>query len=208
MGRHPFPVSLIVTARSYRTILAIIGLGLLGGLLWHNLAGPTRSFTEAKGGEAQRIDAARSWQYDDDGRLAYRLESPQVVDRDDGNRYRLDRPVARIIDPESAAPPWQVTAAEGWVDQTGGIVDLEGDVLASRAPFDTTGRLEMHTEALRVHPNEHRADSLAPATLMERTAGDASRWTSDSENLALDWNTERLTQTGRVRDVYVPTDTP
>ncbi|MGM0515998.1 MAG: LPS export ABC transporter periplasmic protein LptC [Pseudomonadota bacterium] len=197
-----------MTARAYRIILAIAGLALLGGLLWHNLAGPTRPFTEARDGEAQRIDAARSWQYDDDGRLAYRLDAPLVVDRDDGDRYRLDRPVARIIDTESAAPPWRVTAIEGWVERTGGIVDLEGDVLASRAPFGTSGRLEMHTEALRVHPNEHRADSQAPATLIERTADGDSRWTSDSENLALDWNTERLTQTGRVRDVYVPTDTP
>ena len=85
---------------------------------------------------------------------------------------------------------------------------LEEDVLAQRAPHETTGRLEMRTEAMQVRPNDRRAQSSAPATLLERQADGEPRWTSDSERLSLDWGGERLTQTGTVRDVYRTGDAP
>jgi len=196
------------SARTYRIGLAVTGLALLAWLIWHNLSGEFRPLVEASGGEAQRIDAARSWQYDEAGQLAYRLDSPQVVDREGRDRYRLDSPVARIIDTDRDTPPWQVSANIGWIERTGGTVDLEGDVLAQRAPHEMTGRLEMRTEAMQVRPNDRRAQSSAPATLLERQADGEPRWTSDSERLTLDWGGERLTQTGTVRDVYRTGDAP
>jgi len=196
------------SARVYRIGLALVGLALLGWLVWHNLSGQIGPPAKVSGGVAQRIDAARSWQYDDRGQLAYRLDSPRVVDREDGEHYRLETPLARIVDADDGTPPWQVSAETGWISRTGGRVELEGDVLAQRAPHATTGRLEMRTQAMQIRPGDRFAESRAPATLIERLSDGAPRWTSDSERLALDWGEQRLRQTGTVRDVFQPADAP
>lgn len=196
-----------VSARIYRLAIAVVGLAVLAWLAWQNLSGQPGLLSQSTGGYAQRIDAAQSWQYDKQGQLAYRLVSARVTHLDETDRYRLDSPVTTLFD-EGPAPPWTVNADEGEVRDKGGVVDLQDNVIASRAPFGETGRLEMRTEALRIRPNERQAESRTPTRLSESTADGATRWTSDSERLDLDWAAERLTQTGRVQDHIEPASAP
>ncbi len=206
MGGDTEPVFLNVPARVYRIALAVGGLALLAWLGWHNLSDQRNPPVEAADGHAQRIDAARSWQYDDQGSLAYRLVSPRVTHLDDSDRYLLDSPVVTLFE-EGPEPPWNLAADQGEVRDKGGIVDLRENVVAHRDPFEDTGRLEMRTAAMRIHPNQHRAESLAATGLSEIDNG-TTRWTSDSERFDLDWAAERLTQTGRVRDHIEPATAP
>lgn len=198
---------MIVPTRIYRIALALGGLAMLAWLAWHNLADERALFVESTDGYAQRIDAARSWQYDDQGQPAYRLVSPTVTHLDEAERYRLESPETTLFD-ERPSPPWTLNADHGEVRDKGGVVDLQDNVIAHRDPFEETGRLELRSEAMRIHPNGRRAESRTPTRLSEIDADGAMRWTSDSERLDLDWAAEHLTQTGRVRDHIEPASTP
>lgn len=198
-----------LSSRLERALLAVVGLGVLGWLVWHNLADERVAPGDDGGGYAQRLDQASSWQYDERGRLAYRLDAPQAIqlDRADGDRYELDNPTATLIDEAPDAPPWTLRADAGTVSERGETIEMTGSVHAQRAPYRERGRLELTTERLWLHPADRLARTDVPARLSETAPDGTPRWHSDANRLALDWGNEVLTQTGQVRDEIQPGST-
>ncbi len=198
-----------VPSRLVRALLATVGIALLGWLVWQNLADELIPGDDTGDGYAQRLDHATSWQYDEQGRLAYRLEAPEAVHLEgkDGDRYELEAPRATLFDEDDDTPPWTLRADTGTVTGRGETLELAGSVLARRTPYRDRGQLEMTTERLWLYPEERRARSDVPGRLSETAADGTPRWHSDAERLALDWGEEVLTQTGRVRDEIRPGST-
>lgn len=198
----------MMAARSYKVGLAVIALAALAFLSWHNLSGPSFTVANTTDGYAQRIHAGVSWQYDDSGVLAYRLQTPRATHLDDRGEYRLIEPTAMLLDEDPTIPPWTLSAEHGTVSDKGGTLKLEDNVHAERDPVEATGRLELRTERLWIYPNEQLAHSDTPSRLSETTGAGATRWTSEAERLELDWASRHLTQSGRVRDNYRPGSVP
>lgn len=198
-----------LSSRLQRALLALAGLAVLGWLAWHNLSGGLTPTGGAGGGSVQRLDQASSWQYDERGRLAYRLDAPQVTQLDpaEGGGYEIKAPAATLIDETPSAPPWTLRADAGTVSEGGRTIELTGSVHVQRAPYRGRGRLELTTERLWLHPARRLARSDVPARLSETAPDGTPRWHSDANRLALDWGTEVLTQTGRVRDQIQPGST-
>lgn len=198
------------SSRLGRALLAIVGLGLLGWLVWHNVADELVPPTGTDGGYAQRLDNAITWQYDEAGKLAYRVESPQAVQLDNtptGDRYELDSPHTTLVNADTNVPPWTLRADAGTVTDRGRTVELVGSVHAQREPHGERGRLELTTEQLWLYPDERRAQSDVPGRLSETAPDGRARWHSTADQLALDWGDEILTQTGQVRDEIRPGST-
>ncbi|MDG4867552.1 LPS export ABC transporter periplasmic protein LptC [Guyparkeria sp. 1SP6A2] len=197
-----------MTARSYKIGLAVSALALLGLLTWHNLSGPSFTAADSTDGYAQRIDTGVSWQYDENGTLTYRLQTPRATHLDDRGEYRLIEPTAMLLDEDPATPPWTLSAKRGTILDQGGTLKLEHDVHAQRNPVEAMGRLELRTERLWIYPNEQLARSDTLGRLSETTRTGTTRWTSEADRLELDWAARHLTQTGRVRDNYRPGSVP
>ncbi|MFN2381233.1 MAG: LPS export ABC transporter periplasmic protein LptC [Guyparkeria sp.] len=199
-----------LSSRVGRSLLAIVGLGLLGWLVWHNVADTLVPPTGTDGGYAQRLDNAITWQYDEAGKLAYRVESPQAVQLDNapaGDRYELDSPHTTLVNADTNVPPWTLRADAGTVTDRGQTVELVGSVHAQREPHGERGRLELTTEQLWLYPDERRAQSDVPGRMSEAASDGTPRWHSAADQLALDWGDEVLTQTDQVRDEIRPGST-
>ena len=186
-----------------RTLLALAGIILLGWLAWENLSDELLPAMEDTGGYAQRLESATSWQYDEAGLLTYHLVSPRAIQLDAENRYELEAPEAELID-EPGAPPWTLRAEHGTLLDNGETVRLDGSVLAARAPHQERGRLELRTDRLWVYPQRQVARTDIPSTLQELDASGHARWTSQSDTLDLNWDSQILTQSDRVRDRIQP----
>lgn len=196
--------------RVNRGLLAAAGLGLVGWLAWQNLADELALPTDSPSGYAQRLDNATSWQYDEAGQLAYRIDSSQAIQLDQtatGDRYELDSPRATLLDADPAVPPWTLRAERGTVTERGETVELTGLVHAQRKPYGERGQLEMTTEQLWLYPAQRQARTEVPARLSETAPDGTPRWHSNAEQIALDWGNEVLTQTGQVQDEIQPGST-
>ncbi|MBN2872490.1 MAG: LPS export ABC transporter periplasmic protein LptC [Halothiobacillaceae bacterium] len=186
-----------------RSLLAMVGLGLLGWLAWQNLSDEFRPDLSVPGGFVQRLEETASWQYDDEGRLAYSLVSPRAVQHDSEDRYTFDAPQAELID-EPGTPPWTLRARQGTLHKGGETVELEGDVRAGRAPYRDRGRLVLNTERLWLYPDRQIARTEVPSTLRELDESGSARWTSQANALTLDWGERVLTQVGGIHDRIEP----
>ncbi len=196
-----------LSSRVNRGLLAIAGLGLVSWLAWHNLADELAPQTDSAGGYAQRLDNATSWQYDDAGQLAYRLESTQAIQLDQsptGDRYELDSPRATLLDADPTVPPWTLRAERGTVTDRGETVELAGAVHAQREPHQERGLLELTTEQLWLYPAQRQARTDVPGRFSETAPDGTPRWHSNAKQLVLDWGDKILTQTGQVRDEIQP----
>ncbi len=200
-----------LSSRANRGLLAIGGLSLLGWLTWQNLADELAPPTNTAGGYAQRVDNATSWQYDEAGQLAYRLDSSQAIQLDQtgtgGDRYELDTPRATLLDADPSVPPWTLRAERGTVTDQGETVELAGSVHAQRDPYQERGQLELTTEQLWLYPAQRQARTEVPGQFRETAPDGTPRWHSDAKQIALDWGNKVLTQTGQVRDEIQPGST-
>lgn len=199
-----------ISPRVSRSLLAMVGLGLVGWLAWQNLADELAPPTDTASGYAQRLDNATTWQYDEAGQLAYRLESTQAIQLDQtatGDRYELDSPRATLLDADPAVPPWTLRAERGTVTDRGETVELTGSVHAQRKPYRERGQLELTTEQLWLYPTQRQARTDVPGQFSETDSDGTPRWHSNAEQIALDWGNEVLTQTGQVRDEIQPGST-
>ncbi len=196
-----------LSSRVNRGLVAIAGLGLVGWLAWQNLADELAQPTDTAGGYAQRLDNATTWQYDEAGQLAYRLESSQAIHLDQtttGDHYELDSPRATLLDADPTVPPWTLRAERGTVTERGETVELAGSVHAQRQPHQERGLLELTTEQLWLYPAQRQARTDVPGRFSETAPDGTPRWHSNAEQLALDWGDKILTQTGQVRDEIQP----
>ena len=191
------------SAQARRTLLALGGLVLLGWLAWQNLSDELLPALEETGGQTQRLETASSWQYDDNGRLAYRLVTPRAVEVETGSRYELEAPEATLHD-EPGTPPWTLRADTGTLLDDGDTVRLQGTVIAARAAHDERGRLELHTDQLWIYPQRRRAQTDVASTLQELDDDGEARWTSQADEIDLDWDRRVLRQANRVRDRIEP----
>ncbi len=196
-----------LSSRTGRGLLAMVGLGLVTWLAWQNLAEELTLPTDTTSGYAQRLDNATTWQYDEAGQLAYRLQSTQAVQLDQqmaGDRYELDSPQATLLDADPDVPPWTLRAESGTVTDRGETVELTGSVHAQREPHGERGELELTTEQLWIYPTRRQARTEIPGRFSETAPDGTLRWHSNAEQIALDWGNKVLTQTGQVRDEIQP----
>ena len=187
------------SAQTNRALLALAGIGLLAWLAWENVSDELIPEMEETGGYAQRLEQTASWQYDEDGRLAYHLVSPRAIQLDAEDRYELQAPEAELID-AADAPPWTLSAERGTLLDGGETVRLDGSVRVARAPHQDRGQLELRTDRLWVYPQRQVARTDIPSTLRELDERGDIRWTSEADRLDLNWDSQILTQSDRVRD--------
>ena len=192
-----------VSAQVNRALLALAGIVLLGWLAWENLSDELLPTMAETGGYAQRLEGAASWQYDEGGLLAYHLVTPRAIQLDAERRYELAAPEAELVD-EPGAPPWTLHAEHGTLLDDGETVRLDGSVRAARAPHRQRGRLELRTDRLWIYPQRQLARTDIPSILQELDDDGEARWTSEADTLRLDWGSQTLTQTDRIRDRIQP----
>lgn len=149
-------------------VLVALAAGAAQLLLWwvgpapktNDFVGPPRS--------GYTLTNARVWSYNDEGQLAFRLQTPHLERREDDQTLYLNSPTFQIAPKTPGVPDWHGRSLYGWVDKSGTLIKLQGPVHMQRAAYtDAKGQpvaeATIDTSEVTAWPKENRMVTAEPA---------------------------------------------
>ncbi|TBR37133.1 MULTISPECIES: LPS export ABC transporter periplasmic protein LptC [Dyella] len=109
--------------------------------------------------------------YDQEGLPSFRVYGPRLDRREGDESLYIDQPRFELPSKKPGVPAWQGESVYGWVDKSGTLLKLQGQVYMHRPAYGDTAQAELHTSEVTAWPKENRMETAEAATM---TQGDTT----------------------------------
>jgi lipopolysaccharide export system protein LptC len=110
------------------------------------------------------VSNAEIYKIGPDGKVKYRLVSPRILHFRDDDSTQLDTPVLQHFKAEG--PPTKIRASIAYINGPGTVAQFNGGVEITRPAFQETAALQGNTASLTVYPEDGKAETASPVTLL------------------------------------------
>jgi lipopolysaccharide export system protein LptC len=110
---------------------------------------------------------SKVWSYDVDGLLNFTMTAPRMDRRAGDESLYINAPNFDIKAKKPGVPDWQGNAPFGWVNKTGTLMRLDGDVYMYRPAYAGGPMATLHTSDVTGWPKENRMETAAPAVMTQ-----------------------------------------
>lgn len=105
--------------------------------------------------------------YDQDGLPSFRVTGPHLERREDDESLYLNAPVFDLPAKQPGAPDWHGQSDYGWVNKSGDLIKLQGQVHMHRPAYDDTDAADLYTSEVTAWPKDNRMETAAPARMVQ-----------------------------------------
>ena len=148
-------------------VVVALAAGFAQLLLWwmgpapkpNDFVGPPRS--------GYTLTNFKLWSYNPEGRLAFRMQAPQLERREGDESLYINSPVFDLSSKKPGVPDWHGQSLYGWVDKSGSLIKLQGPVTMHRPAWADTAATDLVSSDVTVWPKENRMETAAPAQMTQ-----------------------------------------
>lgn len=151
-------------------VLLALAVGLAQLLVWWLKPPPQNRFVgPPRSGYTLTDFTLDAW--GDGGQLSFRLQAPQLVQREGDASLYLNKPTF-LLPPQNGAKgaPWHGHSRYGWVNADNTLLKLQGKVVLNRPASAQAPAASVHTSDVTAWPRQNRLATDASAQIVQGTS--------------------------------------